>query len=93
MGRSCKYNNFYLVLMSESLILEEQDKISQDPKTHGSMLVPIILGSDKTTLSVATSHNEYYLLYVSIGSVHNNIRQAHRRVLALIAFLAILKSM
>ena len=41
--------------MSESLILEEQDKISQDPTTHGSMLVPIILGSDKTTMSVTMS--------------------------------------
>jgi hypothetical protein len=57
------------------------------------MLVPIILGSDKTTVSVATGHNEYYPLYVSIGSVHNNIRRAHRGALALVAFLAIPKSM
>ena len=92
MGRSGKYNNFYLVLMSESLILEEQDKIFQDPTTHGSMLVPIILGSDKTTVFVATSHNEYYLLYVSIGSVHNNICRAHHGALALITFLVIPKS-
>ena len=92
MGRSGKYNNFYLVLMSESLILEEQDKISKDPTTHGSLLVPIILGSNKTTVSVTTGHNEYYLLYVSIGSVHNNICRAHRGALALIAFLGIPKS-
>jgi Plavaka transposase len=56
------------------------------------MLVPIILGSDKTTVSVATGHNEYYPLYVSIGNVHNNIRRAHRGALALIAFLALPKS-
>ena len=57
------------------------------------MLVPVILGSDKTTVSVATGHNEYYPLYASIGSIHNNIRQAHRGALALITFLAIAKSM
>jgi hypothetical protein len=31
-----------------------QDIIAEDPDTHGSMFVPIILGSDKTTVSVAT---------------------------------------
>ena len=82
---------FFFILTS--LILQEQDKISQEPITHGSMLVPIILGSDKTTVSVATGHNEYYPLYMSIGSVHNNIRRAHRGALALIAFLAIPKSL
>ena len=56
------------------------------------MLVPIILGSDKTTVSVATGQNEYYPLYISIGSIHNNIRRAHRGAVALIAFLAIPKS-
>ena len=90
MGRSSKVNRF---LVLTTLILQKQDKISQDPTTHGAMLVPIILGSDKTTVSVATGHNEYYPLYVSIGSVHNNIRRAHRGALALIAFLAIPKSM
>jgi len=56
------------------------------------MLVPIILGSDKTTVSVATGHNEYYPLYGSIGSIHNNVRRAQRGGVALIAFLAIPKS-
>jgi hypothetical protein len=56
------------------------------------MLVPVILGSDKTTVSVATGHNEYYPLYASIGIVHNNVRRAHRGAVALIAFLAIPKS-
>ena len=27
---------------------------------HGALLVPIILGSDKTTISVATGQNEYW---------------------------------
>ena len=82
-----------IFLIFTYLILQEQDRISEDPMTHGAMLVPIILGSDKTTVSVATGHNEYYPLYMSIGSIHNNIRRAHRGALALIAFLAIPKSM
>ena len=55
-----------------------QDLIAEDPDTHGAMFVPIILGSDKTTVSVATGQNEYYPLYMSIGNVHNDIRRAHR---------------
>ena len=56
------------------------------------MFVPIILGSDKTTVSVATGHTEYYPLYLSIGNLHNNVRRAHRGGVALIGFLAIAKS-
>jgi hypothetical protein len=66
--------------------------IAKDPETVGSMLVPIILGSDKTTVSVATGNNEYYPLYLSIGNIHNNVRRAHRNGLVLLAFLAIPKS-
>ena len=56
------------------------------------MFVPIILGSDKTTVSVATGQNEYYPLYASIGNIHNNVRRAHCNGLVLIGFLAIPKS-
>ncbi|KAG1809306.1 uncharacterized protein BJ212DRAFT_1448759 [Suillus subaureus] len=38
-----------------------------DPETHGSALIPIILSSDKTTVSVGTGNNEYYPLYASIA--------------------------
>lgn len=68
-----------------------KDKIAVDPQTHGAMLVPIILGSDKTTVSVATGHNEYYPLYLSIGNVHNNIRRAHRGAVTAIGFLSTMK--
>jgi len=74
------------------LIEKIQDKIAEDPATHGSMFVPLILGSDKTTVSVATGQNEYYPLYMSIGNVHNHIRRVHRNALSLVAFLAIPKS-
>ncbi|KAJ7930653.1 hypothetical protein B0H13DRAFT_2228231 [Mycena leptocephala] len=63
-----------------------------DPATHGSTFVPIILGSDKTTVSVATGQNEYYPLYMSNGLVHNGVRRAHRNAVTLIGFLAIPKT-
>jgi len=56
------------------------------------MFVPIILGSDKTTVSVATGHNQYWPVYMSIGNIHNNVRRAHRNGLVLLGFLAIPKS-
>lgn len=55
------------------------------------MYCPIILGSDKTTVSVATGHVEYLPLYISIGNVHNTIRRAHRNAVVPIGFLAIPK--
>ena len=58
---------------------------------HGALFVPIILGSNKTTVSVATGHNEYWPLYASIGNIHNNVRHVHGDGLALIGFLSIPK--
>ncbi len=55
------------------------------------MLVPIILGSDKTTVSVATGQNDYYPLYMSLGNLHNTARRAHRDSVLPIAFLAMPK--
>ncbi|KAJ7271319.1 hypothetical protein B0H12DRAFT_1228975 [Mycena haematopus] len=53
---------------SEMDFAPKQDIIVEDPATHGSTFVPIILGSDKTTVSVATGQNEYYPLYMSNAS-------------------------
>ncbi|KAI9439187.1 hypothetical protein H4582DRAFT_2111330 [Lactarius indigo] len=69
----------------------EADIIANNPETRGAMLVPIILGSDKTTVSVATGHNEYYPVYMLISNVRNNIRRAHRNAIVLLGFLAIPK--
>jgi len=55
------------------------------------MFVPIILGSDKTTVSVATGKNEYYPLYISNGCVRNGARCAHHNAISLVSFLAIPK--
>lgn len=70
-----------------------QDKLAEDPNNHGATLAPIILGSDKTTVSVATGNNEFYPLYASTGLVHNSIRRAHRNAVTVLGFLAIPKSM
>jgi Plavaka transposase len=68
----------------------EKDIVAgSSPDNHGAMFVPIILGSDKTTVSVGTGNNEYWPLYGSIGNIHNNIRRAHGSGLVLIGFLAI----
>ena len=77
---------------SRSTYTPFQDLIAEDPQTHGCAFVPVILGSDKTTVSVATGQNEYYPLYGSIGNVHNCVRRAHRGALGLVGFLSIPKS-
>ena len=69
-----------------------QDTISEDPDTHGSMLVPLLLGSDKTLASNATGQNEFHPLYFSPGNVKNSVCRAHRDALVPIGFLAIPKS-
>ena len=55
------------------------------------MFVPIIVGSDKTTVSVGTGNNEFWPIYGSVGNLHNNIRRAHGAGLVLIGFLSIPK--
>ncbi|KII96186.1 hypothetical protein PLICRDRAFT_87439 [Plicaturopsis crispa FD-325 SS-3] len=83
-----RYQNF----MSGNWAYRQADAIAEDDETHGGMFVPVILGSDKTTVSVATGQNEYYPLYASTGVVHNNVRRAHRGAVSLVAFLAIPKT-
>jgi hypothetical protein len=51
----------------------------------------VIVGSDKTTVSVGTGNNEFWPLYGSVGNIHNNMRRAHGAGLVLITFLAIPK--
>ena len=65
--------------------------IAEDPETRGSVFCPIILGSDKTVVSVATGDNEYWPVYLSIGNIHNSVRRAHRNGVVLLGFLDIPK--
>ncbi|KAF9644453.1 hypothetical protein BDM02DRAFT_3157174 [Thelephora ganbajun] len=71
-GKQRQYSNLmsgdWAWKQSIRLILFWQDIVAEDLSTHGSMFVPIILGSDKTTVSVATGQNDFYLLYLSIGN-------------------------
>ena len=56
------------------------------------MFIPIILGSNKMTISVTTGHTEYWPLDASIGNIHNSSQCAHNLGLVLVVFLAIPKS-
>ncbi|KAL4062721.1 hypothetical protein J3A83DRAFT_4363229 [Scleroderma citrinum] len=79
--------------MSGDWAWEQVDRnVNEDPTTAGAMLVPIILGSDKTTISVVMGQTDYYPLYLSIGNVHNTVCCAHCSAVALIGFLAMPRS-
>ncbi|KAJ7687491.1 hypothetical protein B0H17DRAFT_1203554 [Mycena rosella] len=87
-GKSREYMDF----MSGNRAWQQADIIIQDPATDGATFIPIILGSDKTTVSVATGQNDYYPLYMSNRLVHNSVRRAHRNAVTLNGFLAIPKT-
>ena len=55
------------------------------------MFTPIILGSDKTTVSVTTRQNEFYPLYLSLGNLHSSARRTQSGAVTVIGFLAIPK--
>jgi len=57
------------------------------------MLVPVIAGSDKTTVSVATGHQEYHPVYASSGIISNTARRGHGNGVVPFAFLPIPKGM
>ncbi|KAF7978992.1 hypothetical protein HWV62_44259 [Athelia sp. TMB] len=79
--------------MSGNLAWRHSDTIfNSDPETEGAMPCFVVLGADKTTVSVATGHVEYHPLYLSIGNVHNSVRRAHRNAVVPIGFLAIPKA-
>ncbi|KAG1907604.1 uncharacterized protein F5891DRAFT_1124515 [Suillus fuscotomentosus] len=79
-------------LMTGNLAWGQCNTLADDPDCHGAMFVLVILGSDKTTVSVATGQNDYYPLYISAGNLHNNIRCAHRESVSLVGFLSIPKT-
>ncbi|KAI5986491.1 hypothetical protein EDD15DRAFT_2389856 [Pisolithus albus] len=83
-----RFENF----MSGDWAWLQVDAIARDPSMHEATFVPIILGSDKMTVSVATRQNDYWPVYLSVGNIHNNVRCAHRNGVKLLAFLAIPKA-
>ncbi|KAF8882197.1 hypothetical protein CPB84DRAFT_1851357 [Gymnopilus junonius] len=74
----CRFNHkgkhVWSDLLSADWTWEEADTIAKDKAMHGSMLVPVIAGSDKMTVSVATGHQEYHPVYQSPGNISNIAR-------------------
>ncbi|KAF8256461.1 hypothetical protein EI94DRAFT_1646359, partial [Lactarius quietus] len=80
-------------IMSGQFVWQQSDQIiDNNPTTEGTMYCPIILGSDKTTVSVATGNVKYHPLCLSMGNIHNEARHGHRNGIIPIAFLAIPKA-
>ncbi|KAG1854631.1 hypothetical protein F4604DRAFT_1932696 [Suillus subluteus] len=87
-----KDQHCFKIFFSGDWAWNQADIISEDPANHGSTFAPLIVGSDKTTVSVATGHTEYHPLYLSIGNIFNSVRCAHHNGVVLVGFLAIPKS-
>ena len=81
MASGCEFINCSAHIASKHF----QDILAEDEENHGSTFCPVVGGSDKTTVSVATGQNEYYPYYLSNGLIHNNVRRAHRKGVALCA--------
>ncbi|KAF8200520.1 hypothetical protein K438DRAFT_1822115 [Mycena galopus ATCC 62051] len=79
-------------LMSGDWVWKQADLIAQNESTHGAMFVPVVAGSDKTTVSVATGHQEYHPVYVSPGVLTGIARRAHGNGVLPAAFLPIPKT-
>ncbi|KDQ50016.1 hypothetical protein JAAARDRAFT_211946 [Jaapia argillacea MUCL 33604] len=92
----CQFNKagkrVYSSLMSADFAWSQSDIIAKDPQTHGAMFVPIVAGSDKTTCSVATGHQEYHPVYMSPGNLTNTARRGHSNSVLPVAFLPIPKT-
>ncbi|KAH9996959.1 hypothetical protein BJV74DRAFT_877360 [Russula compacta] len=79
-------------LMSAEWAWKQADIISENQATHGAMFVPIVAGSDKTMVSVATGHQQYHPVYMSPGNLTNVARRSHGNALLPVAFLPIPKT-
>ncbi|KAJ7473215.1 hypothetical protein FB451DRAFT_290240 [Mycena latifolia] len=79
-------------LMSGDWAWNQADIITKDINTHGCAFVPVIAGSDKTTVSVATGHQEYHPVYISPGILTGTACRAHGNGVLPAAFLAIPKT-
>ncbi|EIW77185.1 hypothetical protein CONPUDRAFT_157446 [Coniophora puteana RWD-64-598 SS2] len=76
-------------LMSGEWAWRQADALAEDPQNHGAMFVPVVAGSDKTTVSVATGHQEFHPVYVSPGNLTNTARRGHSNSVLPVAFLPI----
>ncbi|KAF8805477.1 hypothetical protein BYT27DRAFT_7073831, partial [Phlegmacium glaucopus] len=89
--KDCVWSN----LMSGSWAWDEavrNDIIRDNPLARGSMLIPIVAGSDKTTVSVATGHQEFHPVYVGAGNMDNTARCSRSLGMEPVTLLPIPKS-
>ncbi|KAH8977368.1 hypothetical protein EDB92DRAFT_1808774 [Lactarius akahatsu] len=79
-------------LMSGQWASMQADELSKEECNDGAMFVPIVAGSDKTTVSVASGHQEYHPIYVSVGNLTNMAQCTHGNSILPVTFLPIPKS-
>ncbi|KAF8985645.1 hypothetical protein BDQ17DRAFT_1494815 [Cyathus striatus] len=84
----CVCSNF----MSADWAWDQCDDMSHLPGSQDTMFIPIIAGSDKTTVSVATGHQEYHPVYMSPGNLTNMTCQSHGNAVLPVASLPIPKT-
>ncbi|KAF7305261.1 hypothetical protein HMN09_00777000 [Mycena chlorophos] len=82
----------YMDFFSGNFVWDKSDKLAADVENHGALLVPIIIGSDKTCASHGTGNTEFYPLYGGIANTHNTVRKGHREAISLLGFFSIPKT-
>ncbi|KAF8977475.1 hypothetical protein BDQ17DRAFT_1403369 [Cyathus striatus] len=78
--------------MSAGWAWDQCDDMSHLPGSQDAIFIPIIAGSDKTTVSVATGHQEYHPVYMSPGNLTNTARRSRGNAVLPVAFLPIPKT-
>ncbi|KAF9010818.1 hypothetical protein BDQ17DRAFT_1387964 [Cyathus striatus] len=78
--------------MSADWAWDQCDDMSHLPGSQDAMFIPIIAGSDKTTVSVATGHQEYHPVYMSPGNLTNTAHRSRGNAVLPVAFLPIPKT-
>ena len=78
----CKYDLITKIL---------QDKIAKLDGTKGAMLVPVVSGSDKTTVSIPTGHQKFHPVYASPRNLSNLAKHGHGCGVLPVTFLPIPK--
>ncbi|KIY62588.1 hypothetical protein CYLTODRAFT_438856 [Cylindrobasidium torrendii FP15055 ss-10] len=78
-------------LMSGDWAWSQCNIIMKNPALKGTGFIPVIGGSDKTTVSTATGNQAYHPFYQGIGNLDNTSRRAHNQGIIPTAFLPIPK--
>ena len=92
-GRKQAVGLMYLISLYIDAYSSLKDIIAEHPHTHGSVLIPVAGGSDKTTVLVSTGHQEYHPIYQSPDNFKNTVCHMHGLGVMPVAFLPIPKSM